>query len=60
MNQVLAAANAWGIAHVFVWNLYDQSATSDYGAFGIDGLPTALALYYQNLFARVGGPAVTN
>jgi hypothetical protein len=48
-NEVLAAAESWGVSYVFVWNLYDSSATQDYGLYGVDGTPTNLATYYQSL-----------
>lgn len=48
-GQVLTAAEDWGVSYVFVWNLYDSSATGDYGAYGTDGAPTSYASYYQDI-----------
>jgi hypothetical protein len=51
IGEVLAAADAWGVPYIFVWNLYDTSATEDYGAYSTDGLPTPLAGYYWKVLA---------
>lgn len=48
-GEILTAAEAWGVSYVFVWNLYDSSATDDYGVYGTDGAPTPYASYYQNV-----------
>lgn len=50
VNRVLNAALSWGVAYIFQWNLYDQSAGENYGAYDLTGAPTALEQYYKQQF----------
>jgi len=59
-NDVLAAASAWGVAYVFVWNLYDSSSTQDFGVYGTDGMPTTLAGYYQGVLQGTAAAPKSN
>ena len=49
-DEAVAAALAWGVAYVIQWNLYDQDPQNDFGLYGLDGQPTALAAFFQERF----------
>jgi hypothetical protein len=47
-DAVIAAAEAWGVAYIIQWNLYDGSAPDDFGLLSSDGNETPLGVYFQS------------
>jgi len=55
-NEVIQAALAWGVSYYVQWNLYNDSATQDYGLFDVNGNLTPLGNWFESQFSGGSSP----
>ena len=47
-DEVISAAQAWGVPYIFQWNLYDEDLQNDFGLFDLYGNATPIGAYFQH------------
>jgi len=52
-EAVIAAAQAWGVAYIIQWNLYDSDPQDDFGLFDLDGNVTPIGAYFESTLTSV-------